>query len=230
VRHRISEFVKKKADELYLEKSDLRTRCEAEVYTVIRFWRSLKPADVPEDEWACSFLCQGSFLNRIARESEYPLEGNVVIKIDALYEFLRRFGQPRFDSIPFKDVMLSYYFRAAEYFVDKKKYRKFFGTLINEAERVYQEGMDNFKSYVNQNLMTDSIDEYSDLEKPVFVRGLQEELAKKIQDQQIEIGTLETRAKLNEVKLAMTEAELQKYKQKAEKREKYAEKQRRRKR
>lgn len=228
-RDKLLEFVRNKADEAQIDKGDLRVRCESEAYAIIRYWDAFRPTASHDEEWQCSFLSQGGFLNRIARESEFPLQKNIVVKIDALYEFLIRFGGTDGKQIAFKDVLLSSYFRAAEYFVDKAKYSRFFSTLINEAERTYVEGLDKFRNYVNDTLTTSSMDEFPELERPLVVRALHDELSEQIRMKGNEIGHLKKEANKKEETISKLTTELQELQDKEARKKKYADKQRRRK-
>ena len=219
-------FVLQKADEAGIDKTNLRARCEAEAYTIIKHWNHLKPAELSEEEWQCSFLSQGGFLNKIAKDSEFQLGKNIVVRIDALYEFLLRFGGGQKTRVAFKDILLSTYFRAADYFIDKSKYRQFFSTLINEAERTYEEGLDEFKKYVDNNLTTSSMDEFSDLEKPMMLAALQSELKDKLRSKDKKIGDLKKQIVEKDSSLQSAQSDLKRYKEKEERKRKYAEKQR----
>ena len=219
-------YVLEKADEADIEKNQLRAKCEAEAYVIIKYWDLIK-TDKSNEEWQCSFLSQGGFLNRIAKESNFPINKNIVIRIDALYEFLLRFGTVQRKQISFKDILLSTYFRSAEYFIDKTKYRRYFSSLINEAERAYKEGLEEFKKYVNENLTTGSMDQFSDFEKPLFLAGLQQKLKEVLSDQKTKISILEDTVARKEKSIKKITADLAKYQEKEARMKKYADKQRR---
>jgi hypothetical protein len=221
------DFIRQMANQADITKTDLRMRCEAEAYSIIRYWGILRPPDIQESEWECSLLSQGGFLNRIARESEFPLDKNIIIRIDALYEFLLRFGSPKRKELAFKDVLLSSYFRSAEYFVDKTKYRKFFSSLINEAERTYEEGLEDFKKYVDANLTTNSMDDVIDFERPMVIAALQETLHEKIHQKDDTIAELTISLEVQQKKLHKAESDLGQLKAKKGRMDKYAKAQRR---
>jgi len=153
-------------------KSVSRAEAEAEAYSVICLWQNLRPRDIAEVDWKCSFLSQGTFLNRIAHEGPFPLGHNVTQRPDVLYEFLGRLeigGKP---SVEFKDVLLSTYFRAADYFIDKSKYARFFGPLLQHAEKIYAGSLEHFRRLVDSHLTAESLSEFEELERPFVVSGL----------------------------------------------------------
>lgn len=226
-RDKLYEFIRNKALGSGIEKSTPRALVEAEAYTIIYYWSTFKPKDVSEEDWNCSFMSQGGFLNRIASESDFKLTKNIVVKIDALYEFLMRYSTNFSNEISFSDVLLSSYFKSAEYFIDKKKYSSFFRPLINEAERIYKEGVEEFKEHVNNKLTTSSLDDYFDLEKPIVVKAYEEQLKEKLSIKEDKIKELEKTVQIKDEKLKDTQEKLDKYVFKERNMKRYAEKQRR---
>lgn len=220
----VFDFIKHKAGETNkVDKSLLRMKSEAEVYVMIRNW---KLRDGVKDG-ECSFLSQGGFINKIARESELSLDRNIVIRPDALYEFLVRMSSKIEKQMSFKEVLISTYFRATEYFIDKTKYQDFFSTLINRAEQAYKKGLSDFNKYINNNLHTSSIEEYFALDKPLFVYSLEEGLKEQLIAKEKEVSDLKEVIDVKNFELEKTKTQLDNFQQKDLKRKKYAAKQRR---
>lgn len=222
-RDSVLKFIETLSEESPNEKKPSRMRAEAEVYTMILNWEKFKKEDGEE----CSFLSQGGFLNKIARESNFKINRNIIIRADALYEFVVRSGPKIKQPVQFRDVMLSSYFRAAEYFVDKKKYGQYFSSLINDAEKTYRSSVKEFQKYVDKSLTTDSIDEYYDLQKPLVLYSLQADLSSKLQQKEKENAELRIVVDVQEFTIQETQKELEKYRIKESNKKKFAEKQRR---
>ncbi len=70
-------------------------------------------------------------------------------------------------------MLHSSYLYSADYFIDKKRYARFFGSLINEAERIYAEGMDAYKQYIDESLGVQYLEEIEPLERPLVVERLE---------------------------------------------------------
>jgi hypothetical protein len=210
-----------------LDKSQLRSRCEAQVYSIILNWDKVRRPEILPEDWTCAFLSQGGFLNRISRESQYPINSGIVVKIDAIFEFLLRYSGESSNTLSFRDVLLSNYFKSAEYFIDHGKYSKFFSPLIHDAEKEYKNGLSNFIKYVNKNLTPESLEEIQDeFEKPIFVKGLTEELNKKIKEQEEKITVLGVLLDTKHKELSVTKEKLISLEKKEINRRKYADKQR----
>jgi hypothetical protein len=155
-----------------VQKTEYRIEAEAEVYAVIESWSSMPHPDSAAEDWKCSFLTYAGFLNRVAHEGPVPVHRNIIVRPDVLYEFLGHlepFG--RFDT-PFKDVLLSSYFRAADYFIDKSKYARFFGPLLRHAEEIYKGSLEQFRHVISSALTEESILEIEELERPFAVASL----------------------------------------------------------
>lgn len=223
MRDNILKLIETLAEDSPSEKKHTRMRAESEVYTMIFNWGQIKK-EVDEE---CSFLSQGGFLNRLARESDYRINRNIIIRSDALYEFVVRSGPRITQNIPFRDVMLSSYFRGAEYFVDKKKYSQYFSSLINEAEKTYRSSIKEFQKYVDKSLSTDSMDEYFDLQKPLVLYSLQTDLSAKLKQKEKENAELRIIVDVQEFTIQETQKELGRYKTKENNMKKYAQKQKR---
>lgn len=221
-KEKTEEFIKDQAALRELEKSDARAGAEAEIYTIIANWDVFRPSEVDASNWRAALLSQGGFLNKIAREGPRPLGYNVVMRADAVYEFLIRLGKPAEAFTTFKDVMLSSYFHSSTHFIDIAKYKKYFGPLIAEAEQIYRRDQVEFQKYLNKNFTTDYLGEFEDLDKPLVVRALEEQLRQKLEG--LELKVEEERKARVEV-----EKELEKYKEEERRRRKHIEKSKKRK-
>lgn len=155
-----------------IQKSSERIETESEVYATICLWKVLKPDDVAPDDWKCSFLTYSSFLNRTANEGPNPVGRNIIVRPDVLYEFVGRMEPSGDFKVQFKDVLLATYFRSAEYFIDKKKYARFFGPLLKQAEETYRGSLEMFRHLVSSSLTADSLAEIEELERPFAVVSL----------------------------------------------------------
>jgi len=173
VREEVEHFIAQKAQEREIPRSEHRMKAEAEVYTYLYFWQELAPDPALRSDWKSSFLSQGGFLNWIAQEGPYPLGRAVVVSSDALYELLVRLGETPTRFASFADVLHSSYLYSADYFVDRVRYGRFFGSLINEAERVYGEGLDAYRQHIDDSLTADFITQVEPLERPLLVDRLQ---------------------------------------------------------
>jgi predicted nucleic acid-binding protein len=155
-----------------IQKSSERIETESEVYATICFWKVLRPGDVAPEDWNCSFLTYSSFLNRPANEGPNPVGRNIIVRPDVLYEFVGRM-QPSGDfNVQFKDVLLATYFRSAEYFIDKKKYARFFSPLLKQAEETYKGSLEMFRRLVSSSLTADSLAEIEELDRPYAIANL----------------------------------------------------------
>lgn len=154
-----------------IQKTQGRIEAETEVYAVVHGWDHLD--DKPrETERKCSFLTYSSFLNKVAHEGPYPIYRNIVVRPDVLYEFVGRLEPLGKLSVPFKDVLLSTYFRSADYFIDKTKYARFFSPLLRHAEHIYRDSLESFRQLVSSGLTADSLLEVEELDRPFAVASL----------------------------------------------------------
>jgi len=227
-KEKIFDYIDETATLSGIEKTSTRKRSEAEAYIIIKNWAKLLPPlnSESKNDPKCSFLSQSGFLNKLAKEGPLPYNEKIIIRADAFYEFLLRFNKTEPHNLSFKSVMLSSYFKSAEYFIDESRYRKFFTPLINEAERIYREGLDKFNKYVDKDLSTDSLDEYFDLEKPIVVSGLNQNYLELYEKKQKEVDNLNILVDVQKYDLQISKKEVEKYKKKEENKKKYAAKQR----
>jgi|SRR3990170_611093 len=214
-------FVKEQAALREMEKSEARAGTEAEAFAIISNWDLMRPPNVSETGWRASLLSQGGFLNRIARDGPRPLQYNVVMRADVVYEFLVRLGRREESFTSFKDVMLSSYFNTSAHFIDTEKYRRFFGTLIAEAEQIYKRDYLDFQKYLNSNFTTDYLDEFDAMDKPLVVKAFEDQLRQKLEGLTHELA-VERKAKGD------VEKELERYKEEERKRLKHIEKSKKR--
>ncbi len=223
-KEKVFDYIEQKADESNkVDKSSSRKKSEAEAFVIIRNWHLRYKEGINE----CSFLSQGGFLNKIAHECEFKIERNIVIRPDVLYEFLIRLSSRIKKHMSFKEVLISTYFRSTEYFIDKNKYQDFFSSLINSAEKAYKKGLNDFNKYIDNDLHTSSIDDYFELEKPLFVYSLEEGLKEKLKAKENEVSELKIVLNVKDFQLEETKKELTKLKQKNKNKKKYADRQRR---
>jgi hypothetical protein len=159
-------------------------RAEAEVYAVIYSWERLRPASSTSEQWRCSFLSRGTFLNRVAAYGPHKVAGNITVRPEVLYEFLCRFEGTGNLKVPLKDLLLAGYFRSASYFIDKRKYAKFFSPLIRETEKTYIENVESFRRLVSGSLDANSLQSGEELERPFALLSLDEE-AKNVLRQEV---------------------------------------------
>jgi hypothetical protein len=155
-----------------LQKGDVRIRAEAEVYSVLFCWDQVRPDEVTSGNWLCSFLSRGTFLNKISWLGPHPLRRSVTVRPDLLYDFLTRLEPTTKKRVPLKDILLAAYFRAANYFIDSEKYARFFAPLLNSAEEVYQNNLEQFRRLVSPALSQEYLSEFEPLERPYVVTGL----------------------------------------------------------
>lgn len=92
---------------------------------------------------------------------------------DSLFELLVRLGEAPTKFASFAEVLHSSYLYSADYFVDRKKYARFFGSLINEAEQVYGEGLEAYRQHIDESLTADFLAQVEPLERPLFVDRLE---------------------------------------------------------
>ncbi len=176
VRDQSEEFINTSAAELLeIHKSEARMRAEAEVYAVIHSWGKMRPANQKSEQWKCSFLSQGTFLNKVAAYGPHKIDGNITVRPEVLYEFLCRFEGTGNLNVPLKDLLLATYFRSASYFIDKGKYSRFFAPLLRETERTYADNVESFRRLVNSSLNSDSLQTGEELERPFALLSLDEE-------------------------------------------------------
>jgi hypothetical protein len=185
VRDQSEEFINDSAAEQpEIYKSEARMRAEAEVYAVIYSWERLRPASSTSEQWRCSFLSRGTFLNRVAAYGPHKVAGNITVRPEVLYEFLCRFEGTGNLKVPLKDLLLAGYFRSASYFIDKRKYAKFFSPLIRETEKTYIENVESFRRLVSGSLDANSLQSGEELERPFALLSLDEE-AKNVLRQEV---------------------------------------------
>jgi SIR2-like domain len=217
----VEDFVLQQAALREMEKSGARAGAEAEVYAIIANWDVLQPSDLAGANWRAALLSQGGFLNRVARDGPRPLEFNVVMRADAVYEFLIRLGNPTEAFSSFKEVMLSSYFHSSSYFIDMAKYKKYFGPLIAEAEDTYRRDYVQFQKYLNANLTTDYLEEFESIERPLVVKAFEQQLKQKLEG-------LEHKLEEEKKARAGVEKELEKYKEEERRRTEHIKKSKKR--
>jgi len=185
VRDQSEEFISNSAaEQAEIYKSEARMRAEAEVYAVIYSWERMRPANSTTGQWRCSFLSRGTFLNRVAAYGPHKIEGNITVRPEVLYEFLCRFEGTGNLKVPLKDLLLAGYFRSASYFIDKRKYAKFFSPLLRETEQTYAENVESFRRLVSGSLDANSLQSGEELERPFALLSLDDE-AKNVLRQEV---------------------------------------------
>lgn len=189
-------------------KSEARMRAEAEVYAVIYSWDRLKPQATRPEEWRCSFLSRGTFLNRIALKGPFRLNRNLTVRPDLLYEFLCRFEGNGNLRIPLKELLLATYFRSANYFIDKEKYANFFSPLLRKTEKTYTDNFESFRRLVNSDLQPDYLQGEEELERPFVLESLDAEAkdvlrqeVHRLEDQNLELRSAKEAAEKEIAKL-----------------------------
>jgi predicted nucleic acid-binding protein len=176
VRDQSEEFINSSATEMpEIYKSEARMRAESEVYAVIYSWEKLRPANRKSEQWRCSFLSRGTFLNKVAVYGPYKIDRNITVRPELLYEFLCRFEGAGNLKVPLKDLLLATYFRSASYFIDKEKYSRFFAPLLRETERTYADNVESFRRLVSSKLDSNSLKNGTELERPFALLSLDAE-------------------------------------------------------
>jgi len=176
VRDQSEEFINSSAAEIPdFYKSEARMRAESEVYAVIYSWERLRPATRKSEQWRCSFLSRGTFLNKVAAYGPYKIDGNITVRPDLLYEFLCRFEGAGNLKVPLRDLLLATYFRSASYFIDREKYSRFFSPLLRQTEQTYNDNLESFRRLVSGKLNSNSLQTEDELERPFVLLSLDEE-------------------------------------------------------
>jgi hypothetical protein len=175
VRDQSEAFINTSAAEMpEIYKSEARMRAESEVYAVIYSWDKMRPANQESQQWKCSFLSRGTFLNKVAAYGPHKIDGNITVRPEVLYEFLCRFEGAGNLKVPLKDLLLATYFRSASYFIDKGKYSKFFAPLLRDTERTYADNVESFRRLVSGSLDLNSLQSSEELERPFALLSLDE--------------------------------------------------------
>lgn len=207
-------FIQKQAEESQIDKSETRIKAEAEAYAIVANWDMTKPDDLPAEPgviWDIAFLSQGGFLNRIARYGPRPLGKYVVVPPETLYGFLLRIGLKPALGMSFRELMVSPLFDTGSHFIDKAKYRQFFGHLINDADRIFAEHLETFQAEIDSALRPEFLDDVDPLDRPYFSKALQVQLEQRLAEKDAKIA--EKTASEENLKSKLSEADRQLAKQ-----------------
>jgi hypothetical protein len=164
-------------------RGDYQVAAEAEVLAVIRRVRT--------DEYSIPggaakplrtyFVSQSRSLDRVD-----TADGAVSWSPEALYRYASALPGAHLKPELLQQCMLSEYFYAGVTFIDKPRYRKFFGPAVNQAKLDYK---DQVQKYLDETEQTDRLHDFDeafdrvpDLEKPFFVGQMGWKLARTIEE------------------------------------------------
>ena len=164
-------------------RGDYQVSAEAEVLAVIRRIRTGEYS-IPggaSKPLRTYFVSQSRSLDRVDNS-----DGPVSWSPEALYRYAS--ALPGADLKPelLQQCMLSEYYYAGVTFIDKPRYRKFFGPAVNQAKLDYR---DQVQKYLDETEQADRLHEFDeafdripDLEKPFFVGQMGWKLARTIEE------------------------------------------------
>lgn len=121
---------------------------------------------------------------------------------EALYRYLSSFPDRETNADLLQQCMLSEYYYAGIKFVDRPRYERFFGSIINESKTSYRRELDGFikdrdDAYCKG--LTSSFESTPDLEKPMFVAQMGWRRAAESQEReeqaQLRVAALEDRVR-----------------------------------
>lgn len=154
-------------------KSDLRKHAEAEAYAIIHEWRNFEKSDATAT--SSTLFSYGGYLNHIASKSTHALGFNVVITPYSLGAFVEAYLNPDATS-DFGTIVRSEFFNTASDFIEDTELQQYFTTLINAADRVYEEQLRPRLAELDTGLfpedLPNTLDEIPPLERPDVVRVL----------------------------------------------------------
>lgn len=163
-------------------RGDYQVAAEAEVLAVIRRIRtgeySIPGGSKPLRTY---FVSQSRSLDRVD-----TADGAVSWSPEALYRYASALPGANLKPELLQQCMLSEYYYAGVTFIDKPRYRKFFGPAVNQAKLDYN---DQVQKYLDETEQTDRLHEFDeafdrvpDLEKPFFVGQMGWKLARIIEE------------------------------------------------
>jgi hypothetical protein len=213
------DYIRQEAEERSLDKADTRVRAEAEAYAIVANWEAPAEGELigvgntgiqGQRLWDIGVLSQGGFFNRIARHGPHPLGRQIVVPPDALYGFLIQTGAAPQRELSFREMMVSHLFDTSSHFLDRERYRKFFWSLINDAERIYREHLASFQEEIDASLRPEFFDDVEPLDRPYFVDSFQTQLKEKLKAAQATAATAQQQLKTSQERLRESESSKEK--------------------
>lgn len=164
-------------------RGDYQVAAEAEVLAVIRRIRTGEysiDGDAPQP-LRTYFVSQSRSLDRVDKA-----DGAVSWSPEALYRYASALPGASLKPELLQQCMLNEYYYAGVTFIDKPRYRKFFGPAVNQAKLDYK---DQVEKYLDETEQKDRLHEFDvafdrvpDLEKPFFVGQMGWKLARTIEE------------------------------------------------
>lgn len=164
-------------------RGDYQVAAEAEVLAIIRRVRSVEysfPGNV-QQPLRTYFVSQSRALDRVP-----PADGAVTWSPEALYRYAGSLPGVVLKPDLLQQCMLNEYYYAGVTFIDKPRYRKFFGPAVNQAKLDFKDQVQQYLKEVEQTDrlrdFNDAFDRVPDLEKPFFVGQMGWKLARTIEE------------------------------------------------
>lgn len=164
-------------------RGDYQVAAEAEVLAVIRKIRTGEysfPGDTAKPV-RTYFVSQSRSLDRVDKA-----DGAVSWSPEALYRYVGALPGANLKPELLQQCMLNEYYYAGVSFIDKPRYRKFFGPAVNQAKLDYKEQIQKYLDETEQkdrlHEFDEAFDRVPDLEKPFFVGQMGWKLARTIEE------------------------------------------------
>ena len=154
-------------------KSTHRIESEVEALLLVSKWDGAQTYVPTLKSSRCSFVTSGSSVPAIARNMNLVSGPMMIASVEMLWEILARLDSSNSAGPSFRSMMAASHFRMAGHFITPESVRRFFGPLIADAKKEFEE-IRNFLGDDLSALLGDIyFDEWEEVQLPKVVSELQ---------------------------------------------------------
>ena len=154
-------------------KSTHRIESEVEALLLVAKWDSVQSYVPKLTSSRCSFVTAGSSVPAIARSMDLVSGPMMIASVEMLWEMLARLDSRDADGPSFRSMMAASHFRMAGHFITSDNVRRFFGPLIADAKKEFEEIRVLLGDALSAQLGDSYLDEWEDVQVPKVVSELQ---------------------------------------------------------
>ena len=154
-------------------KSTHRIESEVEALLLVAKWDELQGYVPNLQSLRCSFVTSGSSVPTIARNMGLVSGPMMIAGVEMLWEMLARLDSRNIARPSFKSMMAASHFRMAGHFITSDSCRRFFGPLIADAKKEFEELRLVLGDPLSAQLGDGYLDEWDDVQVPRVVSELQ---------------------------------------------------------
>ena len=160
-------------------KNPLRIESEAEAFIAVTQWNTLRNLMGLEAGSKCSYLTYGTTVGRLGATSTGSSK-MLSVQPGVMWEVLTTLGNRPDASLPeFGSLMSASYFRMADHFIDKERYRTFFRPVIDAAKTKLQDMHPFVQEVLGVELTDEYLEGYATEDLPALLSSVQNAASRK---------------------------------------------------